>query len=79
MRSKSGPPSSRIAPAQPALATIGMPCWAKIKIRRGVVEVLVGVDEIADFGAAGELQGLFDLVDTADIGVDEDGAAVARL
>jgi hypothetical protein len=41
-----------------------------------MVEVLVRIDEIADFRTAGELQRFFNLIDAADIGVDERGAGL---
>jgi hypothetical protein len=41
-----------------------------------MIEVLVGVDQISDPGAAGEPQCFFDFVDAPDVGVDEHGAAV---
>jgi len=75
MRSKSDVPSSLIAPTQPALATIGT-ALAKIEIRRGMIEVLVGIDQILDARATGELQRIFDFVDAPDVGIDEHRAAI---
>ena len=47
-------------------------------IPRSMIEVLVGVDEIFDFRAAGELERFLDLVDAANVGIDEHrGAAIA--
>ena len=42
-----------------------------------MVEVLVRIDQIFNSRTARELQSLFDLVDTPDIGIDQDGMARA--
>ena len=49
----------------------------EVEIRRRMVEVLVGVDQVTYTGATGEPQRFFDFIDAANVGVDQRGATVA--
>jgi hypothetical protein len=44
-----------------------------------VIKVLVGVDQIFHLGAAGEFECFLDFVDPPNVGIDENGAPIARL
>ena len=79
MRAKSAGPSSCIACDATGAGDDGDLLLREVEIRRGMVEVLVGVDQVADTGATGEPQRFFDFVDAANVGVDQRGAAVAGL
>jgi hypothetical protein len=73
MRSKSGAPCSRIGANAAGTRNDGYAALGEIKICRGMVEVLVRIDQIFKSGTARELQSLFDLVDTPDIGINQYG------